>query len=151
MDRSYLYQSRRRPGEEPSDPPEGKDHSYATETIAWLGEAFEDSNLAVDFLKILGRIFGSRDLTDVSVLSGRTVLNCTKTNLSSPEWAALDRHLSRPWFRWMWVVQEVALSKHLRIFCGDREFAWDDMGPVVLALMHIDAAFREWLVLFAYL
>jgi hypothetical protein len=40
--------------------------------------------------------------------------------------------LARPWFRRVWVFQEVVASKNISIQCGARRIAWDDFCKILL-------------------
>ncbi|KAI0439819.1 heterokaryon incompatibility protein-domain-containing protein [Xylaria telfairii] len=40
--------------------------------------------------------------------------------------------LRRPWFRRLWVFQEVVVSKRLLIRCGKRSISWDDFCKILL-------------------
>ena len=40
--------------------------------------------------------------------------------------------LGRPWFRRVWVFQEVVVSRFVTIQCGNRKIAWDDFCQILL-------------------
>jgi hypothetical protein len=40
--------------------------------------------------------------------------------------------LIRPWFRRLWVFQEVVLSQTLSVQCGSRRISWDDFCKIIL-------------------
>ncbi|KAI8630561.1 heterokaryon incompatibility protein-domain-containing protein [Xylariaceae sp. FL1651] len=40
--------------------------------------------------------------------------------------------LVRPWFRRLWVFQEVVVSKSLSVQCGSRRISWDDFCKIIL-------------------
>ncbi|KAK7182952.1 hypothetical protein PSPO01_11051 [Paraphaeosphaeria sporulosa] len=40
--------------------------------------------------------------------------------------------LTRPWFRRVWVVQEIAVSANITMQCGQRFMSWDDFCKVIL-------------------
>jgi Heterokaryon incompatibility protein (HET) len=50
-------------------------------------------------------------------------------------WAAVYRLLQRPYFRRMWVVQEIAAASLPTVWCGKRRIAWGDLHSACLALM----------------
>jgi len=54
-----------------------------------------------------------------------------KSNL----WAAVYRLLQRPYFRRMWVVQEIAAASLPTVWCGKRRVAWGDLHSACLELM----------------
>ncbi|KAE9364237.1 HET-domain-containing protein, partial [Stipitochalara longipes BDJ] len=71
--------------------------------LVWLGETDEDSDLALDFLASANGYnandFRGLNLTHAKTAAGRARL-----------WAAVYRLLQRPYFRRMWVVQEIAAA-----------------------------------------
>lgn len=85
-------------------------YSSATKVAIYLGEASEDSELAIDF-----------------------ILECydpsSNTNsLSYPKSAELVQALSsffyRPWFTRVWVIQEVVLPARGTAYCGTKMLSW---------------------------
>ncbi|KAJ4991667.1 het domain protein [Stagonosporopsis vannaccii] len=70
-----------------------KIYGQASRVLVWLGEATDDSSVAME-----------------QILSG-----------SSEHLIAVNRLLKRPWFRRIWVLQEVAAARHIRILCGEKE------------------------------
>jgi len=91
-------------------------YSNAQRVIVWLGTATDGSNLALDNLKSLG-----------NTLAGftRTVGAHEFDALGLPPlddliWSGITEILSRPWFRRLWVVQEVVLAKDIVLMAGNR-------------------------------
>ena len=92
-------------------------YSLATSVCVWLGEASEDSNLALNFIS---RIVNLDDF-DRLVADRRT----------PQEWAALSSLMRRTWFSRRWVVQEIALAARATLYCGDAYVDWSDFADAV--------------------
>ncbi len=46
---------------------------------------------------------------------------------SRSEWTALSVLLGRPWFARMWVLQEVGVSGHVVVQCGEAQLDFDEL------------------------
>ncbi|KAF2491223.1 HET-domain-containing protein, partial [Lophium mytilinum] len=79
----------------------------ARQVVVWLGEAAEDSDLALEQIR-------SGDSLDDD---GGSVdpLN------DDPMQQAILALLERPWFRRIWILQEVAAARHILVMCGAAE------------------------------
>jgi hypothetical protein len=104
-------------------------YSNAQQTFIWLGQASEDSDLAMDFIltinQALDDLEGSESVTDTMLLQK------TATQRDSPSWVALGNLFARPWFQRVWVNQEAALSRAAHMVCGERKLAWEDVGCMI--------------------
>ena len=89
----------------------------ASEVCVWLGDADENSGLALSFIS---RVVILDDF-DRLVADSRT----------PHEWAALSDLMKREWFSRRWVVQEIALAKAARLYCGDASADWSDFAVAV--------------------
>ncbi|KAF2022634.1 HET-domain-containing protein [Setomelanomma holmii] len=84
-----------------------KIYGQANRVIVWLGDAADDSDRAVEEIRIAaGKQFGKQS-TDFS----------TDETLQQ----AIRALLRRPWFRRIWVLQEIAAARHVRVMCGSLE------------------------------
>lgn len=91
-------------------------YSHATEVISWIGKPSDDSSQAMKLLR------------------------CPKPrNIWMPErgvteedrrqnWKVLDQFFDRPYWRRVWIVQEVAVAAKVRILCGEEEMSWDELA-----------------------
>jgi hypothetical protein len=96
-------------------------------TLAWLGPAYEDSHLALDFVKQI-----------------KTMWSITKNHdfvdglLTEPEhrdsWVALHRLFLRPWWNRVWIRQEFVLSRHMLVACGDRWCSGSHLFDAIMIL-----------------
>ncbi|KAH6703978.1 heterokaryon incompatibility protein-domain-containing protein [Leptodontidium sp. MPI-SDFR-AT-0119] len=87
-------------------------YSGAKETCLWLGQAADGSDLAMD---IVGSI-NPEDVNDVA------------NTLSTVELSALAALQGRSWWRRIWVVQELLLSKNPIMRCGDKSLSVNTFG-----------------------
>ncbi|CZR66519.1 uncharacterized protein PAC_16420 [Phialocephala subalpina] len=101
----------------------------------WLGEEDEETTEAMVYLPHLLQAFSNPDERDdvgdevphvMQVLSILTV--------RSPGWIGLRNIFERPYFRRMWIVQEVALGKTSAVQLGSHTIAWDDLAKAALCL-----------------
>jgi hypothetical protein len=87
-----------------------KIYSQAAGVVIYLGEATENSDLAVDFI-----------VECDSPTSGTSSLSYPK---SESLIQALNRFFRRPWFTRVWVIQEVTLPGGGTAYCGKKTLGW---------------------------
>jgi hypothetical protein len=97
----------------------GDIYSHASSVLVWLGESDDSSRRATSLLKsVSGRDFAWEALYN--------------TNDFGPVYPKMLGDISRffayPWFRRVWVVQEVWKAKNAIVFCGSDSVPW---GKVV--------------------
>jgi hypothetical protein len=90
----------------------GSIYRRAREVEAWTGEEDENIPLVLELVKA-AKEYGS------IVPAGRTQL------------VALVNYLDWPYWRRVWVIQELALSRHTMVHCGHQEFSWTYLASVV--------------------
>lgn len=86
--------------------------------LIWIGDGDEDSDMAVDFIAELGRL----EWTVFEEDDGFSKLKWSER--LAKEWAATHRLLQRPYFRRLWIVQELALASVPTVLCGTKAVAW---------------------------
>ncbi|KAF1964689.1 HET-domain-containing protein [Bimuria novae-zelandiae CBS 107.79] len=77
-----------------------KIYALAIRVVVWLGEAAEDSDQALHWIRVAGGRKSKISSSDESIQQAVIAL------------------LQRPWFRRIWVLQEVAAARHIVIMCG---------------------------------
>ena len=102
----------------------GDIYRNASRTWVWLGVESDDSDAAID------SIISFRDFSDFSE-KGETQENeesqetqrkeARHPNYPEVHWQAVSHLLERPWWRRIWVVQEVLMSRQSILHCGKRE------------------------------
>jgi hypothetical protein len=108
----------------------------ADEVVIWLGEATPRSTLAIKHLNSL----------IIQLPDGRTAINRTypvKDPRYAAAWTALGQDLmKRPWWKRMWVIQEIALAKRAFVLCGQDILVFEKLA------MGCDMAFHNDLHIF---
>ncbi|KAK4902204.1 hypothetical protein LTR27_001107 [Elasticomyces elasticus] len=118
-------------------------------TIAWLGDATDDTDKALEAAHRIAVAVTSD--TVAAALQGRFVgpVSNQLRNLlvnrrggwgeakpSSSEYAAISVLLRRPWFRRVWIVQEAGVTERVLLRCGDSSLDFDElMWAVGIALV----------------
>ncbi|KAE9373669.1 HET-domain-containing protein [Stipitochalara longipes BDJ] len=100
----------------------------AQSVCIWLGDATEDSKLAMDFIRdrVLELWTFDELIEDINL---------------ARHWAALITLMKRPWFSRRWVVQEIALSpRGGTIYCGKDHNSWQDFADAVSLFVEVESA-----------
>jgi hypothetical protein len=101
--------------------------SRAIETLVWLGIEEDESSKAFDLIELCSKRYTSR----CSVPPSNSIVfdfghwGPPSSWKAKEEFVALERFLARPWWYRIWVVQEVAVSKKVWVYCGNRKCSWD--------------------------
>lgn len=103
----------------------------------WLGEASEDSDLAMSLARQLGEPAyqgpGVHDVTFPQVSEGQRVAN----------WKALIALLERSWWARVWVRQEVAVAKEAVVHCGNEQCNFATLAVTADILNTVDETLRS--------
>jgi Heterokaryon incompatibility protein (HET) len=103
-------------------------YGSAKSVAIWLGDADEDSKLAMDFIK-----------NQVLSIWGFDML--IENREMAQQWAAFIKLMKRPWFSRRWVVQEIALSPSGgNLYCGKDEVSWSDFADAVSLFVEVESA-----------
>jgi hypothetical protein len=147
----------------------GDIYRNAQEVLIWLGAASDDSCLGIAFLKewshagfcylmlqkeIKDNISASTDrerkekvaLYERSSDSRRVVcqaLSQIKNPYGIPEWIALANIFKRPFWKRVWVLQEMSLARQARLLCGQATSSFSTLAPMVIAALMKDADQRK--------
>lgn len=93
----------------------GNVYRSAEHVYAWLGDAADDSELAITWLMKMQRE------DKLSPESAGPVLPPTESEV----WDAMHSFFSRDWFRRVWIVQELVLGSKVIMMCGDNRLDWE--------------------------
>jgi hypothetical protein len=95
-------------------------YNRAACVVGWVGrdkDGSDDLMINMDYISDL-----------LSKVKGLVTENTLKDHGLPPKewrvWMTVDPFLSRPWFRRLWVYQEIILSRELTILCESRTVAW---------------------------
>jgi hypothetical protein len=88
----------------------------------WLGDEQDDSHLAMSMIEAWGRAYYNTDQD----LDSKTKVAAALAMLNEPfeeaGWEAIKLFLQRPYWKRIWIVQEVALAQQALIVCGNAVF-----------------------------
>ncbi|KAJ3469894.1 hypothetical protein MRS44_003959 [Fusarium solani] len=111
-------------------------YAECTRVIAWLGEPDDETGLVFDFLPILLKAEenrrGSRD--EVYHRELWNGIDFPHVFSYAHHYRALFHLLNRPWFRRIWITQEISLAPSAAVMCGPYETTWDDLVRAVAFL-----------------
>lgn len=96
----------------------GRIYKHAARVLVWLGPAADGSSEAIDLLKTAeddGRK-GSLALPHSKFIQQKG-LSCL--------WDLLLKLAHRPYWRELWIIQEVLLACEITVHCGDRKVLWE--------------------------
>lgn len=114
----------------------------ARETVVYLGEATPALTEAIRFVPTLQKALLELDKTDekgsdahLRRYAGEELLSRLEVKQDDDIWSALSELLWLPWFRRVWVIQEVAVSDHVVLHCGDLQLEWILLANACICLM----------------
>lgn len=92
----------------------------ASRVLAWLGVDSDDSDTALDMVAELGR-----STKDVNWHQTSISRDCPP-QYTTGQWKSLMLLLRRPWFRRLWVRQEIYHANIAVVICGHNSVSWKD-------------------------
>lgn len=108
--------------------------SKADITIAWLGLAMDDSDFAMESLKLNPHALDDDDVPFFDRKYERSHMDC-----------AIKSLLTRDYFSRMWVVQEILLARDVLIICGSTCRYWDFLARYARGNLSIDNPFKPYI------
>jgi hypothetical protein len=95
-------------------------YKCAMAVFVWFGEERPTTTLAIKFLAEHITVDPARGSIKHDLDTTRNDPKC------APAWDAIGQDLlKRPWWRRIWVIQEIALARRATIFCGRSAFPWN--------------------------
>ena len=102
-------------------------YNNASQVCIWLGSATKESEQALTFIRDnVIKLWKFDDL-------------CAKQE-SSKDWNVFLGLMNRPWFSRRWVVQEIALARKAKIYCGSDNIDWQDFADAVSLFVEVESA-----------
>ncbi len=104
-------------------------YNKARQVIVWLGPASENSALAIETLRSIGRdVKYDPKLHQLGVVNrsptARIQHNSDALVARESEWKSIQDLLYRKWFTRLWIYQEIILSKEAVVTVGFSELQW---------------------------
>jgi hypothetical protein len=110
-------------------------YATAAEVIVWLGREAEQSRLAMDYIAQQKKIIHPAKLSG-GYRSHRQQIASQKF-WKDEEGKALLALCQRPYWRRIWIVQEIMNAERIVVFCGPHEVQWEDFSKVFEQLKSI--------------
>lgn len=113
-------------------------YSLAIGVAVWLGPESDDSVLAMKALGTVGSkievnwtfktmVSASKDNIDLE-----SAQSSENLRLGHKTWSSIHDLLNRPWFKRLWIWQEVSLAKNpINLVCGRESVLWADFGSAI--------------------
>ncbi|KAE9373085.1 HET-domain-containing protein [Stipitochalara longipes BDJ] len=115
-------------------------YANASRTLIWLGEADENSDLALDNIESLTqKLLTVKNPASLSVQQKLT--NHDLPLSDDRKWKAIKLLQLRPWFYRLWTLQEVVLSKETVLLCGNKSTFWNTMSALHQAAIQAGLSF----------
>lgn len=102
-------------------------YTRAEEVCVWLGEETIESKVAIDFI--------GREITQLNDFDA-----ICSDKIYTEKWKALMMLMQRDWFSRRWVVQEIALARKARIYCGRDSIPWKEFAVAVELFVEVETA-----------
>ena len=110
-------------------------YENASRTLIWLGDADENSDLALDNIESLTqKMLTVENPASLSVQQALT--NYGMPPPEDPKWEAIKLLQLRPWFYRLWTLQEIVLSKETILMCGSKSTSWNTLSALHQAAIH---------------
>jgi Heterokaryon incompatibility protein (HET) len=98
----------------------GKIYAGATAALVWLGPAADGSSETVD---LLNAVVDGMDRPSLTLLYPELILQKDLPCL----WILLSKLAQRPYWKRLWIIQEVVLARKITVHCGDRQLSWESL------------------------
>ena len=112
-------------------------YKSASETICWLGKEAKDTSLAFELIRILARVNGDSVWVQYENALNRLYKqskNHEYRDEYEAHWDAFLQLFGRPYWRRVWIIQEIASSKKVWVQCGSQCVVWEHVVVAVNTL-----------------
>lgn len=103
-------------------------YSQARQVIAFIGEADETSVTAMDLISLTANCIWAHGFLIDSATASEVANLVSEIAHPDRDWLTIKGLTSRPWFRRLWIVQEIALGKDPVVVCGKHFFPWSALN-----------------------
>lgn len=105
-------------------------YEKAREVLVWLGKAdLHSTTVFESFIPSKWDTF--RQGANWNTIGFDFTIADHKDFPTPADLGSLGELLERPWFRRLWVLQEVALAKHVTLMAGDSRISWDSFASLI--------------------
>ncbi|KAH7393736.1 heterokaryon incompatibility protein-domain-containing protein [Cadophora sp. MPI-SDFR-AT-0126] len=114
----------------------GKIYESAKQVVVFLGDSPNgDADLAIEQVEYLRSQLEEKK---ENVEDFRAQVDGPEFGNASPKWDAFNTLVNHKFWTRVWIVQEVALARKLRIVYGGKELSWEGFATVMEAFKNID-------------
>lgn len=115
----------------------GQIYNRAARVLVWLGTEDDSTSLAVDTIERLSAgILLTADRRNCSTIPGSEAEivehRLKESKLTPQHWTSLSQLMQRPWFKRLWIRQEVLLAANVLVRCGYTEIEWGKIEKVII-------------------
>ncbi|UPL02194.1 hypothetical protein LCI18_013128 [Fusarium solani-melongenae] len=103
---------------------------FDEQVLVWLGKADLHSTTVFESL-IPSKWDTFRQGTNWNTIGLDFTIADHKDFPTPSDLGSLGQLLERPWFRRLWVLQEVALANHVTLMAGDSRISWDSFASLI--------------------
>ncbi|KAF1932475.1 HET-domain-containing protein [Didymella exigua CBS 183.55] len=116
-------------------------YRMAAHVLVWIGPEDETTSTAVETIERLSPgVILSSDHRNCDTIPGSEAAvvryHLATSTLTSRHWLALSSLIQRPWFRRLWIRQEVLLASKVLLRCGNTEIDWAKLEKVIIFVEH---------------
>jgi hypothetical protein len=99
----------------------------AESTVSWLGPERDGSTAAFEYARKVYKLYRKHmaKLGHCRLSEEEMKEKSLRVTIGDPDLEALFAVLERPYFERAWIVQEIAVSKHIFLICGDAVVNWE--------------------------
>jgi hypothetical protein len=101
-------------------------YARANSVFGWLGESRQGDDDGLGLLRIIARTRRAE-----SEEARTRAMEYLLAEATYPSWAALWEIFMLPWFRRVWIIQEIVVSVNFHFLCGEEMIAGDDFFTAI--------------------
>ncbi|ETS76095.1 hypothetical protein PFICI_11482 [Pestalotiopsis fici W106-1] len=105
-------------------------YRQATQVWVWLGCDPEHGDEAISLLPKVSAV-AREVMSQAWEFDQASPVDKGLPAFSSPQWGAVTKIINNNYFSRLWIVQEAALARHIRVLYGDGEIPWDVLDDAV--------------------
>ena len=102
----------------------GQIYQSAQAVLVYLEGSIEDGADAAALVKPVNETIDEEEASTKVSYTNMPCRGSAEPIFADPRWKAFDAVIRNPWFKRLWVVQEVALGAEVNCLCGESEIDW---------------------------
>lgn len=119
----------------------GQIYNNASQVLVWLGIEDESTPMALETIERLSAgVVLTWDHRNCNTIPGSEAEviehRPEKSNFTPQHWISLRNLIQRPWFKRLWIRQEVQLASKVLVRCGYAEIEWANIEKAIIFIEH---------------